>query len=69
MADDLADPSGGGPADAVTKPVSTAATQPEPPVWTPEMERFLSQPFTASELDDARRTSILSGRAPKANGK
>jgi hypothetical protein len=38
---------------------------PEPPPLTPEMERFLSQPFTAAELDEARRTSVLAGSRPK----
>jgi hypothetical protein len=57
------------PAATVSKRVVTAPSPPQPPVLTPEMERFLSQPFSAAELDDARRTAVLGGRPPKANGK
>jgi hypothetical protein len=67
--EELPEPPAAAPAGAVSKRVVTAPARPEPPVLTPEMERFLSQPFTATELDDARRTAALEGRPPKANGK
>jgi hypothetical protein len=49
----------------VTKRVVTADAGPEPPALTPEMERFLSQPFSAAELADARRTSVLDHRGKR----